>query len=250
MAHHVLVVDTLMVVLAPPSHTGHSRLYFTLLLLQNITTVVMRYVDVSNVLILSWSLSNLMFRFLQYLNLTDIERPGGNLVSAIVQLSWNTSITYRLLGDNASVTVVFDALVANCSVVNSTSAITSYMPSPDTWPLPEQIIQYYRASTFALSLDGYNNTAALPASVPAENSTAPWPLSQDSPLPAGLNETFLACVNATVGASVPLMDVASHKLSASQIAYYVMGSIVGFFIVAAFLESLIRCCVKKKRRRC
>lgn len=64
MAHHVLVVDTLMVVLAPPSHTGHSRLYFTLLLLQNITTVVMRYVDVSNVLILSWSLSNLMFRFL------------------------------------------------------------------------------------------------------------------------------------------------------------------------------------------
>lgn len=249
MAHHVSVVDTLMVVLAPPLHTGHSRLHFTLLLLQNITMAVMRYVDVYKALILSWSLSNLMFQFLQYLNLTDIERPGGNLVSAIVQPSWNTSITYRLLGDNASVTVVFDALVANCSVVNSSLAITSYAPSSNMWPLPEQIIQYYRASTFALSLDGYNNTAALPANSPTDNNTAPWPLSQDSPLPAGLNETFLVCVNTTVGASVPLMDVASHKLSASQIAYYVLGSIVGFFIVTGFLGSLLRCCVKQKPRR-
>lgn len=146
-------------------------------------------------------------------------------------------------------TVVFDALVANCSVVNSSFAITSYAPSPDMWPLPEQIIQYYRASTFALSLDGYNNTAALPANMPVDNNTAPWPLSLDSPLPTGLNETFLVCVNTTVGASVPLMDIESRKFSAAQIAYSILGSIAGFLTVAWVLVWLIRSCVKRRRRR-
>lgn len=181
--------------------------------------------------------------------MNETQRPGGNLVSAIVHPSWNTSVTYRLLGDNNSVTAVFDALVANCSVVNSSSAITAYTPSPMTWPLPEQIIQYYRASTFALSLDGYNNTASLPANMPANNDTAPWPLSQDSPLPAGLNNTFLVCVNTTIGASVPLIDVESHKLSAGQIIEIVGLSIQGIIVLSCILCWISSCCRKRRERK-
>lgn len=183
---------------------------------------------------------------IQYLNANETERPGGNLVLAIVQPSWNTSITYRLLGDNNSVTAVFDALVANCSVVNSSSAIAAYSPSPDTWPLPEQVIQYYRGSTFALSLDGYNNTAALPANMPADNNTAPLPLSQDSPLPAGLNDTFLVCVNTTVGASVPLMDVGNPGPSGRLIGEVVGGTMLGFVV---FLCCLCACCRTERKPR-
>lgn len=158
-------------------------------------------------------------------------RPGGALVEGIIQPSWNeSSVTYRIIGDTVSVTAVFDALVANCSVGNSSAGIASFSPSPTTWPLPEQIIQYYRASSFALSLDGYNNTAALPSNMPASNSSAPNTLT-DTPLPSGLNMTFLQCVNLTIGASVPLVEPQSHKLSSAAIGGIVSGSIIGIIVL-------------------
>ena len=186
----------------------------------------------------------------QYLNVNDTERPGGNLVSAIIQPSWNTSsVTYRILGDNSSVTAVFEALVANCSVANSSSAIEAYTPSANTWPLPEQIIQYYRSSSFSLSLDGYNNSASLVSNMPANNNTAPLPLSQDTPLPAGLNDTFLVCVNTTIGASVPLEDVVSHKLTGQQIAEIVGLSIQGLIILLGIICCLASCCCSKRKSK-
>lgn len=161
---------------------------------------------------------------------------------AIIQPSYNTSlVTYRILGDSSSVLSVLIALIANCSVANSSSSISAYTPSPSTWPLPEQIIQYYRASSFSLSLDGYNNTAALPSNMPASNSSAPIPLDQDTPLPSGLNTTFLTCVNTTIGASVPLMDPAEkHGLSSGTIGLIVFFSIVGAKAIAWIIYWLYR----------
>lgn len=187
---------------------------------------------------------------LQYLHVNDTERPGGNLIFAIVQPSFNTSsVTYRIVGDNSSVSAVFDALVANCSVANSTSAKQAFTPSPSTWPLPEQVIQYYRASSFALSLDGYNNTAALSSNMPASNSSAPVPLSQDTPLPSGLNTTFLQCLNTTIAASVPLVDNPSHKLPAGEIVQLVFYGIAGLFILAGLAFQLKECYKKRKERK-
>lgn len=158
-------------------------------------------------------------------------RPGGALVEAIVQPEWNTSsITYRIIGDNTSVTAVFDAIVANCSVANSSTSIAAFNPSPLTYPLPEQIIQYYRSSSLALSLDGYNNTAALASNMPTSNSSAPNNIP-DTPLPSNLNMTFLACINQTTAASVPLVDVQSHKLSSGAIGGIIAGSIIGIFVL-------------------
>lgn len=184
---------------------------------------------------------------LQYLHANNTERPGGNLVTAVLQPSFNiSSITYRLVGDNASVIAVFDALVVNCSIVNSSSAITPFTPSPSTWPLPEQVVQYYRASSFALSLDVYNNTASLPSNQPTSNNSAP-PNIADTALPSGLNITFLACVNMTVGASVPLEDVSSgKKISGGEIAGIVFAAIIA--IVGLILFCAYPCCCRSRRK--
>lgn len=156
-----------------------------------------------------------------------------------MQPSYNTSlVTYRLVGDNSSVVVVFDALVANCSVARTysnsgLSPFSSFSPSSSSYPLPEQIVQYYRGSSFALSLDGYNNTAALPSNMPASNTSS---LSQilDTTLPPMLNMTFLECLNATIGSSIPLVDPLSKPgLSAGAIAGIVIGSVFGFIVLIA-----------------
>ena len=115
-----------------------------------------------------------------------------------------TQEIYRIVADNSSVISVFQALVSNCSVTNS-SDISPYYPSNNTWPLPEQVVQYYRASSFALSLDSYNNTAALASNAPVTNTSTTKSVPV-SPLPNSINNTFLVCLNTTVGASIPLVD--------------------------------------------
>lgn len=76
--------------------------------------------------------------------------------------------------------------------------------------------------------------------MPVSNSSAPVPLDQDTPLPTGLNTTFLACVNTTIGASVPLMDVEKHGLSSGTIGLIVFFSIVGAKMIAWLIYSLYR----------
>jgi len=190
-----------------------------------------------------------------YDNVNNTDRPGGNLVSAIVQPSYNTSsVTYRLVGDNSSVSAVFAAVVANCSVANNTNSIVAFTPSFDndtsTWPLPEQVIQWYRASSFALTLDGYNNTAALSSNQPPSNSSTNFTQLGDTPLPANLNMTFLNCINYTTGASVPLMDPSSSGLTAAKIAGIVIGGIVvAFFAVLFGMMGWEKCRARSARKR-
>jgi hypothetical protein len=47
-------------------------------------------------------------------------------------------------------------------------------------------------------VDGYNDTAA----------DSNDPNAVDTPLPSGLNMTFLDCLNQTIGASAPIIDAA------------------------------------------
>ena len=62
-------------------------------------------------------------------------------------------------------------------------------------------MQYYRASSVVLTLDGYNNTAAL-------NDTGP--VGPPAPLPSTIDVNLLKCINATIGASVPLVGSSAH----------------------------------------
>lgn len=62
--------------------------------------------------------------------------------------------------------------------------------------------------------------------------------------------TFLNCVNYTTGASVPLMDPSSNKLTAAQIAGIVIGGIVvAFFAILFGVMGLEKCKNWRQRRR-
>ncbi|TDL14049.1 hypothetical protein BD410DRAFT_291493 [Rickenella mellea] len=109
-------------------------------------------------------------------------------------------------------------------------------------PLPEQVVQYYRASTFALTLDTYNNSASSLEWMPYDtNWGAPWP-EADAPHPNGVDLNFLNCINSTIAASVPLFG-SQKKLSGGDIAGIVVGSVVGFLA----LVGLAFLCVKRFR---
>lgn len=43
--------------------------------------------------------------------------------------------------------------------------------------------------------------------MPPSNSSAAPPQSADAPLPDGLDATFLACINETIGVTLPLTDI-------------------------------------------
>src|SRR4051794_25596517 len=101
--------------------------------------------------------------------------------------------TFHVLADNSTTTTLISTLRSNCSA--SLSSLTStyavpYDPTQPGAPQPEQVVQYYRASSIALTLDGYNDTSAL-----SDDDSLP-----DVPLPSNIDMTLLNCLNQTIGA--------------------------------------------------
>ncbi|CAE7224450.1 unnamed protein product [Rhizoctonia solani] len=151
-------------------------------------------------------------------------RPGGPMQQALVRYSeWpsdgggtnttnNATAPYYIVGDADSVSAVMEALVAQCSVVNATG---TPVDENNSTVHVEQAVQYYRSSSFMLALTSYNNSANLPSNAPTDNNTEALPPSSDTSLPTGTNTTFLACLNDTIGASVPIMDAAPGTLRAT-----------------------------------
>jgi len=112
--------------------------------------------------------------------------------------------TFRLVADNDTVTSLIEDIKAGCSSnLNNTDSITAnnYNDSLIA-PKPEQTVQYYRASTVALTLDSYNNTGAL------QSDGTP-----DTPLPTDIDNNLLTCLNTTIGEAVPLVDGTSLRSS-------------------------------------
>lgn len=137
---------------------------------------------------------------------------------------------FNLIGDEESLRSVLDVLVSSgCDVSNLT--IVPYDLTNTSQPQPESVVQYYRASSFALTLDGYNNTAASPANMPPDNSTAP-PNVADTPIPTNHTDmNFLSCINGTIGDSVPILDGAALP----RVLQAQMGGFVGLMWIIFFL---------------
>ncbi|CCO32275.1 hypothetical protein BN14_06331 [Rhizoctonia solani AG-1 IB] len=147
------------------------------------------------------------------------ERPGGPMYTISVYTTdakYNTSDVYRILGDQDSVATVLSALQSNCSVAGGN--MFNYDPTSDdlahSLPRTESIIQWYRSSSFALSLDGYNNSASAVTPSALSNATQQLvtALQPPTPLPSHLNRAFLDCVNYTTASSVPLIDAGLSNL--------------------------------------
>ncbi|KAI0070483.1 hypothetical protein K474DRAFT_1670025 [Panus rudis PR-1116 ss-1] len=127
-------------------------------------------------------------------------RPGGPMVtSSIVSSSSNN--TFHIVADETTVTLLMPVIKFNCTNFNINETASPSTPSPynssgPLQPRPEQVVQYYRASSVALTLDGYNDTTAL-----QDEPTGP-----DVPIPSWVDGNLLNCINKTIGAAVPLVD--------------------------------------------
>lgn len=134
----------------------------------------------------------------------NTSRPGGPLEFAQFQ-STNTSSIFIVLADTSTVSSLIGSVKANCSShlskTNTSSSPTPYT-NQSTGPLPEEVVQYYRASSVALALGGYDS-AALNGT---QNASAPV-LS----LPNGTDTALLTCLNDTIARAVPLVDAGARS---------------------------------------
>ncbi|KAI0754032.1 hypothetical protein C8Q80DRAFT_1136347 [Daedaleopsis nitida] len=131
----------------------------------------------------------------EYGNPDNSSRPGGPQTQAAF-FSTTTNSTFHVVSDNSTVTALIGSIAANCSFASNSSTAPASFTGAASEPLPEQAIQYYRASSVVLTLDGYNDTAALTGDESA----------QPPPLPTGVDMTLLNCLNDTIGESVPLFE--------------------------------------------
>jgi len=111
--------------------------------------------------------------------------------------------TFHVLADNTTLVSLISAITTNCSSNLNASLSSSNSSNPSPFNAsdlnaaqPESAIEYYRASSVVLTLNGYNNSAALSSD---ENST-------NTPIPSGIDTTLEDCLNQTIGAAVPLID--------------------------------------------
>lgn len=134
-------------------------------------------------------------------------RPGGDMSLSVLKIPANYSQTannFAIFGDSASVVTMRNALVDHCSVVNETL---------DNFPVnPNQVVQYYRGSSFALLLQGYNNSQPLELPANAdENTLINTPVA---PLPDNVTSGYLSCLNYTIGTYLPLPYQPSNNAAA------------------------------------
>ncbi|PWN95715.1 hypothetical protein FA09DRAFT_362755 [Tilletiopsis washingtonensis] len=165
----------------------------------------------------------------EYRNRDD--RPGGAetvfLISppAGVDAEQNR---FFLLGDNNSIETVRDALASACGTgTNNATAPSNFSAGP------QEVAQYYRGSSFALGLDGYEN--GQPAVGTNDTAALEAPLAA---LPSSVNQTYFSCLNSTIGQDVPLVEEAAATDAAGIVSPSVAGLIFAPAIVVAFLLNL------------
>ncbi|KZW03322.1 hypothetical protein EXIGLDRAFT_600694 [Exidia glandulosa HHB12029] len=163
----------------------------------------------------------------QYGPANNASRPGGVMTTAQVT-STSAPETYHIVGDQESVTGVLSALESQCGVTAASVVPYNATTTGDS----ADVVQYYRASSFALALDSYNNTST--------NSSS----SSPSPLPTTIDMKFLTCLNTTIAAAVPILDPPKPRLTTTQITWIVLGSIEAILILLV----IISCCCGPTRK--
>lgn len=137
-----------------------------------------------------------------------------------------------MVSDTSTVSSLLTSIQKTCTLnTDSSSKVPKPYDGNASEPLPEQVVQYYRASSVALLLDGYNNTDAL------------LPQGQDSgeavPLPAWVDRTLLDCLNTTIGDAAPLFS-ATH----SDVYVWAVLGAFGSFACALILWWVYKGCTK------
>ncbi|PVF97197.1 hypothetical protein CPB86DRAFT_786207 [Serendipita vermifera] len=187
-------------------------------------------------------------------------RPGGDLVQAAIApnaTQWYISQeaanneTYWLLGDRESLTAMLQVLSGckdcetySCGIVNVTDVqpmtldLGNFTTSNGTVvpvnsstapPQVQNIVQYYRASSFALAYTNYTNTYA----VAPLNETTEVGWGNSTVLPDLLTHSaFLQCVNSTLVDGLPILNAAGK----TKVMGFQLGAVVCAAVGAALLN--------------
>lgn len=137
--------------------------------------------------------------------------------------STSGNTTFYVISDNSTVASLLTDLKTNCSsshldTSKMSGAPIAYNASDSTSPPPESSVQYYRASSVALSLNGYNNSADFEAEG-----------SNDTPIPSYVDTTLLNCLNLTIGEATPLVDAAPSQFKAPEVGLVALVFIIYHF---------------------
>lgn len=102
---------------------------------------------------------------------------------------------------------------------------------------PFNAVQYYRSSSFVLSLDGYNNT--LP-DIEVQDASQNFSVPTETPaaLPSGVNQTYFDCLNNTIGSYVGLID-SDYASSATTLRPATAGALAGVLALASLAVSMM-----------
>lgn len=160
----------------------------------------------------------------------DILRPGGQLSTVQVGTTDSTkwpgvppTEVYIMIGDRDSILFMISDLVNWC---HATPLWPSSFNPLTTTIKPENVIQYYRSSSFALSYPGYHNSFAV-GSQDTQQS-----FGESTPLPSAIiSSPFLKCINETIGAALPIIDMPVKILSTATLLGMTFGILLVFIIV-------------------
>ncbi|PVF92620.1 hypothetical protein CPB86DRAFT_877743 [Serendipita vermifera] len=180
----------------------------------------------------------------------DTIRPGGQLVTIPLKNTdsrWNVTAdeVYYAIGDRDSVMAIMISLVTWC---HATPAWPSKFDptNPNSTIKIENVLQYYRASSFALAFQGYNNTFARVANTSAT-------LEQSAPIPDLVRDSgFWECLDAVTANALAIMNRAQSDKPEQTIGGIMAGVFgsLGLFILAllgwllVILYLVIVACIK------
>jgi hypothetical protein len=146
----------------------------------------------------------------------DLIRPGGQLVVTPVTSDisyWNLTETYYTIGDRDSSVAMMNSLVTWCDALpawpalfNPSANTTSSTTTPNIQV--QNVIQYYRASSFALAYTNYTNAFALNATAEGTESTS---------LPdIVLASSFRICIDGVIANALPILDACNSCYDAND----------------------------------
>jgi hypothetical protein len=181
-------------------------------------------------------------------------RPGGALgvvkVGTKDTTKWpgvSENEVYEMIGDKESLAFMMADLVDWCHATpqwpRSFNPLSTATTGEDKMPRPENIIQYYRASSFALAYDGYNSSTA--------STVSSYSYANSSPLPSPIVASpFLQCVNDTIGTALPIIDAPPDDgLNGGAIAGITVGSITFFIVVLLYLSAVWKRYQEKREKK-
>lgn len=120
------------------------------------------------------------------------------MVQIAITSGANDTLPFFFVSDTYSAGEVKGAITASCTDVT----VSDPIPFNSTGNIQTRsVVQFYRGGSAAALLQGYDNTVGSSGSP----NVVPNP-----PFPPGANISMWTCLNGTIGASIPLMNGASH----------------------------------------